>query len=127
MKRHRDDPALIIKPGVVIDPEIMSFASQHKIIITIIHRLGRSAGQMGCQCRGQGRQVTLAFLATKRTTHTPRFDRYRMAGNTQHIGHFMLYFAGMLGRGIKLHIAVLAGHRQRRLPFKIEMFLSAAI
>ena len=97
MKRHRDNSATIVKPSVVIDPKVMSFAGQHKIIITIIHRLCWSAGQMGCQCRGQGRQVTLAFLTTKRAAHTSRFNSYRMAGNTQHIGHFMLYFAGVLG------------------------------
>ena len=97
MKRHSDDSATIVKSSVVIDPKVMSFAGQYKIIVTIIHRLCWSAGQMSCQCRSQSRQVTLALLATKRAAHTSRFNSYRMAGNTQHIGHFMLYFAGVLG------------------------------
>jgi hypothetical protein len=45
--------------------------------------------------------------------------------HAQHAGDHVLDLAGMLGRGMDEDVVALAGNRQRRLPFEVEVLLPA--
>ena len=75
----------------------MALACDLHILITVINQLGRAV----CFLRGnrgnKGWQISLAFLAPKRSAHPAYIDRNLIERHAQRFGDFMLHFCGMLG------------------------------
>ena len=101
----------------------MPFASEHKIIITVINYLRDTPSQMRRQCGNDRWQIGLAFLATKGPSHAPRLYRNRMARAGQNLSNLVLNLAWVLGRTLHHHIIIFTRKSDRSMPLQIEMLL----
>ena len=70
--------------------------------------------------------VRLALLAAERAAHAPHLDGDGVERQAEQMRDAVLDFGRMLGRAPDLHVAVFARHRERDLPFEIEVILAAA-
>ena len=122
---HRQQLALVIEPGAVINAEIMALAGDHHVVVAVIAHLGRPARRGGHHRAGDGQRVALALLAAKTAAHAPGFDPHGVHRQVQRMRHLVLDLGRVLGRAVHQQIAVFLRQRQRRLPFEIEMLLPA--
>ena len=118
-----DQPTLRIGPRFVADFQIVALARDHHVIVTVIAHFARLARGMGCNRAGHGQSVALAFLTAKTAPHPPHLYPHRRHGQMQGVGHFVLNFGGMLGRGDDVHTIFLRDGGGN-LAFKVEMLLA---
>ncbi len=75
---QRAYPALLIKPDLIDQLHIMTFAGDPHIIIPVIDQPGRAACFAGRQRGDTGGQVALAFLAAETAAHPPDLNLHIM-------------------------------------------------
>ena len=122
---QRGDAPRLVKACVVSDAEIMPLAGDDHIVIAVIAHLAGFAGQRRGDRTGNRQRVALAFLATETAAHAPGLDPHGMHRATNGMGHFVLNFGRVLGRGMHQHVAVVLRQRHGGLTFEIEMLLPA--
>ena len=86
------------------------------------HRPSRLPGEHGRDAGDDGR---LTLLAAERTAHPSDLDGDGVERQTEQMRDPVLNFGRMLGRAPDLHVASVAGGRERNLSLEIEMVLAA--
>ena len=93
-----DDFIVLINTCPIRDTEIMAFACDQHVVVTVIAHF---AGFVRATCRNgasHGQCVTLTFLAAKTAAHSAHFDTYVVKLHPKGFGNFMLHLCRMLGR-----------------------------
>ena len=103
----------------------MALARHDHVVITVKAALGWFARDMRGQCCKAGPLPGLAFLAAETTAHAAALTNDLGIGNSQHLGHAVLHFRGMLRGGMHHHSALFTRNGKRNLALKIEVLLSA--
>ena len=128
-RRHhgveRLDAPLGVEAHLVVGDEVVAFPRQAHVVVAIEPDLARLAGEARAECRNRRPLRGLRLLAAERAAHAPGLHRDRGVRQVEHVREQMLQLARMLGRGMDLHVAVLARDRERDLAFEIEMLLAA--
>ena len=121
----RDELALGRDARLVGDAEVVPLAGDRHVVVAVIAHLAGLAGQRCGHGTGDGERVALALLAAETAAHAPGFDPDRVEGKRQRLGHLVLDFGRMLGRGEKHHVPVVLRGGEADLAFEVEMLLTA--
>ena len=114
-----------IETAAPVHTEVVTLSGHRHVVVAVEANLGGAAGHV-CGEGGKTRPLRrLRFLAPERPAHPPALAHHCRAGHAEHAGDEVLYLRRMLRRGVDPHLLVLAGDRERRLPFEIEMLLPA--
>ncbi len=106
---HRRQAPLGVMAVVVGDQNVVALAGHDHIVITVQADLHRPPGDVGAEGGQTGPLRGLAFLAAEPTPHAPAFANHRRFGQPQHGRHQVLHLGWMLGRGMHMHLAAVAG------------------
>ena len=123
---EREDVALAVEADVVADQERMALAGRAHVVVARqpqLHRPPRLPGQHRGDAGDDGR---LALLAAEGAAHAPHLDGDRVERQAEQMRDAVLHLGRMLGRAPHLHVAGVAGGRERDLSFEIEVVLAAA-
>ena len=123
---ERLDASLAVESDIVPDQEWMALAGCAHVVVARepqLHRPARLDGEYGGDAGDDG---GLALLAAERSSHAPHLDGNGVERQAEQMRDAMLDFGRMLGRTPDLHVAVFARHRERDLPFEVEVILTAA-
>src|SRR5271166_2493862 len=119
------DDALVVVADPPVGPEIVAFAGQHEIVVSVQAHLARTAGFAGGQRGDSGLSAGLALLAAEAAAHPSRLDRDESVGKSEDARDDMLRLGRVLSRGVHRHLVAFAGNGEGDLAFEIEMFLAA--
>ena len=103
----------------------MAFAGDHHVVVAIIAHLAGAACFLRDQGAGDGQCVALAFLTAEPAAHPADFNAHGMHRQAKGIGHLVLDFRRVLGRGMDDHVTVILRQGKGGLTFQIEMLLPA--
>ncbi len=111
-KFNTNDPAFLVIAHMIIDPEIVTLAGDDHIVIAVIAHFARLACSARRHRTTHSQCIALAFFAAKTAAHAPDFDPNCIHRHAQGMGHLMLYFGWVLGRGMYQHVAIFLGQSQ---------------
>ena len=120
-----EDAPVVIEADVVDIGERVALAGGAHVVVAIEAQLGRAARLARDDRRDARVERHLRFLAAEAAAHSPALDDDVVRRDAQRVRDHVLHFARMLRRRVDLHAAALARHRQRDLPFEIEVILAA--
>jgi hypothetical protein len=122
-----EDLPAIIKPGLVLDVEIMALAGDAHVVIPVQAQLDGLAAAHGQHRGDAGDLRRLALLAAKAAAHAPAFGDHLMHPPAQGVGHHVLHLGGVLGGGEEAQGVVFTGDGAGDLAFQVEVLLAAQL
>jgi len=100
------DAAGIVETHVVVDAEVVPLAGHDHVVVAVEPNLGGPPSLLHDQGRDGSEQRRLRFLAAEASAHAPQLYRHGVLRPAQNAGHVMLHFGRVLGRAIKVNVAV---------------------
>ena len=124
---HPQQPPAVVKSRIIVDAEIVPFAGDDHVVVSVITHLAGSPRRPGSDSAGHSQRIALRLLAAKAAAHAPHFNPHGVHRHTQRLGNLMLNFRRVLRAGMDGHVAALLRQSEGDLTLQIKMLLPAHI